>query len=283
MSPENTRNQADNRGVLPDSNALEAHADRLIDDLFADIDNILADGTKLPPQPPTPDYPALKSAGVPQVTLPPGTSTSGENLGLPPLGYSQTTSPQDCLGGGSYQVPTLIPNLTPETPPNSPELEENIQIPHPKVEAPPVTPDSSPDEEITEDEYEIPAPSAPTRSPNVVDKLLFWGIGATLVGLAALFFLWLVSQYRLNLLRTANATTSQTAPITKEETEFIQYMQRSLKAIDQKATLTPSQPIGQTLPSTSNLPVLTPALPSLTPPPSSSVSIPVPPPAGSTR
>jgi hypothetical protein len=240
----------------------------------------LADGTKLPGKPSTPGYPALKSGTVPQITLPPGTSTSGENLGLPPFGYSQASLPQDRLGGGSSQAPTLIPNLTPDTPPHSPQLDE---VTPPNLEEPETPANRETPSEVPAEESRIPAPPVPTPSPNLGDRILSWGIGATLAALAALFFLLLFSQYRLNVLRTANTTNSQTAPVSQEEKDFIDYMEKSLKAIDQKATITPSQPTTQTFPPASTLPVLTPGLPSLTPPSPKrqSISIPVPPPANS--
>jgi hypothetical protein len=265
MASENQRNQSDYKSVLPDTAALENHADRLIDDLFADIDDILADGTKLPGQTSTPAYPALKSGNVPQITLPPGTSTSGENLGLPPFGYSQASLPQDRLGGGSSQAPTLIPNLTPDIPPHSPEVTP------PNLEEPETAGNEEMPSEVPEEESRIPAPPVPTASPNAGDRILSWGIGATFAALVALFFLWLVSQYRLNVLRTANTTNSQTPAVSQEEKDFIDYMEKALKAIDRKSTITPSQPATQTLPPASTLPVLTPPLPS-----ASSVPIPVP-------
>jgi hypothetical protein len=187
------------------------------------------------------------------------------------LGYSQTNFPQDRLGAASYQAPTLIPNLTPETPPHNSNFDEVTQ---PQIEPPegPLNEEKSSD--FAEDNSRIPPPSVPISSSNLLDRWLFWGIWATFASLTALFFLWLVSQYRINVLRTANTTNSQTAPITKDEKDFIDYMQKSLQAIDQKATITPPQPTSQTFPPTSNLPVLSPGVPSITP--ERSIAIPVP-------
>jgi hypothetical protein len=279
MSSENTKDRADRQSLLPDNNALNHHADRLIDDLFADIDNILEEGTRLPGQSPTSDYRALKSSNVPQVTLPPGTSTSSQNVGLPPLGYSQTNPPQDRQG--NYLPPQLIPPFTPESSQSAPNANENMQIPQPGVEAEPQISENSVKEpinsEVPRESYETPVP---TRSKSFLDRFLFWSISATFAGLAALGLLWLASQYRLNVQRTADATDAQTTPVAPEETEFINYMQRSLKIIDRKPLPTIPQSTGQTLPPGSNIPVLSPGLPSVSPPFANppSVSIPVPPP-----
>lgn len=292
MSSENSRNRADYQTTLPDSNALEAHADSLIEELFADIDDILEDGTRLPNNP---DYPTLKPPSVPQVTLPPGTSDKTSNLnigslppadrsagasGFPSLGYSQTPSPQDRLGAARHEAPTLIPDATPDSSSEDPQLDRV-----PPFDTPSTTPNPIAEEPIAEDNSLAGerSPISPERKEpaTAVDKAILWGTIATFTSLAILFLTWLVSQYRLNVLRAVTVTDSQSAPVTQPEREFIDYMQRSLQAIDQRTTVTIPQSVPQTLPTPSNLPVLTPALPSLptqsaTP---QAVPIPVPEPA----
>lgn len=49
----------------------EAEADKLMDDLFSDIDRILEGGSKLPTEPAKPEYVSLKSIVIPQITAPP--------------------------------------------------------------------------------------------------------------------------------------------------------------------------------------------------------------------
>ncbi|MEQ8462097.1 hypothetical protein [Coleofasciculus sp. E1-EBD-02] len=49
----------------------EADADKLMDDLFADLDRILEGSSKLPTEPTKPDYVSLKSIVIPPITAPP--------------------------------------------------------------------------------------------------------------------------------------------------------------------------------------------------------------------
>ena len=49
----------------------EAEADKLMDELFADIDRILEGGNKLPTEPAKPEYVSLQPIEIPQITTPP--------------------------------------------------------------------------------------------------------------------------------------------------------------------------------------------------------------------
>ena len=49
----------------------EADADKLMDDLFADIDRILEGGSKLPTEPAKPEYISLQSIVIPPISIPP--------------------------------------------------------------------------------------------------------------------------------------------------------------------------------------------------------------------
>lgn len=52
----------------------EAEADKLMDELFGDIDNILEGSSRLPTEPAKPEYVSLKSIVIPQITKPGATS-----------------------------------------------------------------------------------------------------------------------------------------------------------------------------------------------------------------
>jgi len=69
--------------VLADSNphqpwSADTYADQLMDELFSDIDRVLEGSSKLPSEPVKPEYVALQSLKIPQITLPPAVITSEE-------------------------------------------------------------------------------------------------------------------------------------------------------------------------------------------------------------
>jgi hypothetical protein len=53
----------------------ESDADKLMDDLFSDIDRILDGGSKLPTEPVKPEYVSLQSIVMPQLPAPPVMAT----------------------------------------------------------------------------------------------------------------------------------------------------------------------------------------------------------------
>ena len=67
-SSENTISLATSDSITTKS--VELDADRLMDDLFSDIDHILDSGSRLPSEPIHPDYIALKSVVVPPIIMP---------------------------------------------------------------------------------------------------------------------------------------------------------------------------------------------------------------------
>ncbi len=62
--------------VSSPTQSVETDADRLMDDLFSDIDRILDGGSRLPSEPIHPDYIALKSVVVPPIIMPPSANES---------------------------------------------------------------------------------------------------------------------------------------------------------------------------------------------------------------
>lgn len=57
----------------------ETEADRLMDELFSDLDNILEGGNRLPTEPAKPEYVSLKSIAIPKFSTPPAVKPSQEN------------------------------------------------------------------------------------------------------------------------------------------------------------------------------------------------------------
>src|SRR5919199_1641666 len=58
----------------------EAEADKLMDDLFSDLDQILEGGNRLPTEPAKPEYVSLKPIAIPQLTIPPTVKPPQEQL-----------------------------------------------------------------------------------------------------------------------------------------------------------------------------------------------------------
>ena len=61
----------------------EADADKLMDDLFSDIDRILEGGSKLPTEPVKPEYVSLQSIVIPKIATPPALSPRQELVEQP--------------------------------------------------------------------------------------------------------------------------------------------------------------------------------------------------------
>ncbi|NEQ23372.1 MAG: hypothetical protein F6K28_30305 [Microcoleus sp. SIO2G3] len=67
----------------------DSEADKLMDDLFSDIDRILEGGSKLPTEPVKPEYVSLKSIVIPQITMPPAL--------MPPQELVQQPNPDESI------------------------------------------------------------------------------------------------------------------------------------------------------------------------------------------
>ncbi|MBD1905476.1 hypothetical protein NDI37_19795 [Funiculus sociatus GB2-A5] len=75
MSQDVSNNQRESEALANSSSikpwSVEAYADHLMDDLFADIDRVLEGGSVSPPEQPSTEYVSLQPVKVPQATLPP--------------------------------------------------------------------------------------------------------------------------------------------------------------------------------------------------------------------
>lgn len=70
----------------------DSEADKLMDELFSDIDRILEAGSKLPTEPVKPEYVSLKSLVIPQITMPPAVMPPQELVQQPSLDDSIDTA-----------------------------------------------------------------------------------------------------------------------------------------------------------------------------------------------
>jgi len=70
----------------------DSEADKLMDELFSDIDRILEGGSKLPTEPVKPEYVSLKSLVIPQITMPPAVMSPQELVQQPSLDDSIDTA-----------------------------------------------------------------------------------------------------------------------------------------------------------------------------------------------
>ncbi|MEA5496977.1 hypothetical protein [Limnoraphis robusta] len=65
--------------LIRDPASIEIYADRLMDDIFDDVERVLDGGAKLPKDPVEPEFISLKSIKVPQIILPPLARRDGED------------------------------------------------------------------------------------------------------------------------------------------------------------------------------------------------------------
>ena len=79
----------------------EVEADKLMDELFSDIDQILDGGNRLPTEPAQPEYVSLKSIVIPQIPAPPAVVPPPEKL-------SETPSPESTDSKLSERVETQL-------------------------------------------------------------------------------------------------------------------------------------------------------------------------------
>ncbi len=92
----------------------EAEADKLMDELFGDIDNILEGSSRLPTEPAKPEYVSLKSIVIPQITKPEPTSLPQE---LPEQASSKPTDSESLanLPASAPLSNTTQTQITPST------------------------------------------------------------------------------------------------------------------------------------------------------------------------
>ncbi len=83
----------------------ESDADKLMDELFSDIDRILEGGSKLPTEPVKPEYVSLQSLVIPQISMPPAVVSSQELVKQP------SDEPTDATLVGSLET-TVAPTTS---------------------------------------------------------------------------------------------------------------------------------------------------------------------------
>ncbi|MBW4575858.1 MAG: hypothetical protein KME08_11295 [Aphanothece sp. CMT-3BRIN-NPC111] len=176
-----------------DPQSVNASADKLMDELFSDIDQIL-DGGKLPNEPAQPEYVSLQPRNIPQIKQTP----------LP----EAVMAPQEPLTQPADNPPHFSPA----------PIEQNTHAP-----------------EKTKSDTKVFGFS------HWFDKLL---LGVTFTSLAGIVILLLASKYGRNWSfwpKPISSATSQNTQKSKEDAEFIDYMQRSLEAMDRRAKASKQQ------------------------------------------
>lgn len=175
--------------------SLESDAERLMDDLFADLDGLLDGSNKLPTEPVKPDYVSVEPAIIPSMSLWPSPAAKE-------------------------------PAVARET-----AATERQNRPLPSPERPP----------------------APQKQgfARYLDKILF---GVACTSLLAVFF-WLVKEGKIDLQRffpqaSWQNTATENAAISPSESDsqFINYMLRSLEVIDRQTASNTSSSGGRQLP-----------------------------------
>jgi hypothetical protein len=143
MSQESRSNQKISSPLAqptPINNPVDVYADRLIDDLFADIDQILEGGSKLSNRSGKPE--TIQAVTVPQIALPPGTTDPEEEVVSFPIGYS-SLQPQS--------EPTFALN-TPQVEPASDLGADNLHLDYPATPPPIAEESQGQDEELTQEQ-----------------------------------------------------------------------------------------------------------------------------------
>ncbi|MFB2838274.1 hypothetical protein [Floridanema evergladense] len=172
--------------------SMDANANRLMDDIFADVERVLESGSETPIVPPEPaEYISFQKMAVPSVTIPAEITTR-----------SKVTEVE----------PTTKPETTPKRQQSGKSLEK-------------------------------------------------WLLIAACTSLGITLLLWVLGQGRLNsLLGNNSVSTTKATQATQRDLAFVDYMQRSLESIDEKAenrqqvpVIPPAPPPTQT-----QLPVLSP-------------------------
>lgn len=160
----------------------EAEADKLMDELFSDLDQILEGGNRLPTEPAKPEYVSLKSIVIPQIPAPPAVVPPAEKL-------TATQSPESTDSQLSETVETSLA---------------------------------------------AKSSSRPNRFSWSLERLL---LVLGFVVLAMSLILLLAKQKRLTFpswLKPTPSPSVHKSQVSQSDAEFAQYMERALKAIDNK-------------------------------------------------
>ena len=160
----------------------EAEADKLMDELFSDIDQILEGGNRLPTEPAKPEYVSLKSIVIPQLAAPPAVMPPQEQLT-----QGQSSESEDS------------------------KLSETVET-----------------------SVAVKSSSRPNRFSLSLERLL---LVVGVVVLAMSLILLLAKQKKLSFPSWVKPTPSPSvhkSQVSQSDAEFAQYMERALKAIDNK-------------------------------------------------
>jgi hypothetical protein len=220
-----------NNYLSPDILAkVNAHADRTMDRLFADLDEILSGDLSAPTSdrsagdgdaaaPPPPIYPQSPNQ-IPQTILPPNISSDRQQNNYPAYYQQQQYRSTDRQ---QYSPPPPT-DIEPPTPIEEPKGRRKSK------------------------------PTAKKQSLPLWMKI-FLGIGVGAVGLSSLLF-WAIDRNKLSLPQSADLSFlpfGTKSSISQDDAKFAEYMRKSIAKIE-RANNTPTAPAAATAPASNNVP-----------------------------
>jgi hypothetical protein len=200
---------------------LNAHADRSMDRLFADLDEILSgdlsteSDSTASPHPPSSLYPQ-STEQFSQVVLPGSINIDRRSGNQQPI-YPQTYLP--------YQPPSTTgqPSYSPPPPP--------AEAPPPEVEA------AEPAKRSARKSKKVKTLDTPAKTAMPLWMKLFLGIGVGAVGLSTVL-LWAIDRHKISLPKALDLSVpfSAKSSISQDDTKFAEYMRRSISKIERAQT-----------------------------------------------
>jgi hypothetical protein len=207
-----TTNSSSASGVAAETDrfSIEQYADQLMDDLFGDLEEALEQGRLVSTEPPEALSASRTPVSITDVTIPPVLATVAQ--------AQQQDGSTDAPDASVSRDPNFVPELSPE-PALIPQLE-------------PMPIHSEPEDDL------VAAALHPQPLP--VKQKSLDGLLALLVcgSLAAAVALWYGMQGRWQQANTPDPASSSdvaTQPVSPENREFLDYIQRSLNVLEQRS------------------------------------------------
>ncbi len=223
--------------VEVDPFSIEQYADQLMDDLFGDLEAALEQGRLVSTELPEELAASRTPVSITDVTIPPILATVSQ--------AQQQDGSTDAPDAGLIRDPNFVPELNPE-PARIPQLEQLEQLEQNIAQS--SKPGSNQGFVNRAPEDELVA-AALMPGPTGVKQKSLDGLLALLVcgSLAAAVALWYEMQgreqlaYLSSMAGSSEVTTEVTTPPTSpEDREFLDYIQRSLKVLEQRSARRPS-------------------------------------------
>ncbi|WP_448604832.1 hypothetical protein [Thermoleptolyngbya sp.] len=217
--------------VEVDPFSIEQYADQLMDDLFGDLEAALEQGRLVSTELPEELAAGRTPVSITDVTIPPVLATVSQ--------AQRQDGSTDAPDAGVIRDPNFVPELNPE-PARIPQLDQNIgQSSEPRFDQSFVN--RAPEDELVA--------AALMPGPTGVKQKSLDGLLALLVcgSLAATVALWYGMQGRWQQADTPGPSAPSevaTQPASPENREFLDYIQRSLKVLEQRSARRQAVPPG---------------------------------------